>query len=653
MTRSLLLLAALAAGSVSAQQMSFQMPWQRQMAETQMIHQFLSTEVGKNFTEQQVRQAMLQPLATTGEATSEGVFIINETFDKWTAGSNDAPDTQMVPADDQAAVDALCDEPGWTAFICYQAGGSVYTGFDEVGDDGPGYLMTRDFDMTQNQGVFHIKLRAKNVNENATTQNLQYFVLDNNPEHPGMILANGLALTYGEWVDLEVVGHSNSQYTTVMLFGWNGKVLIDDIQVIDSQYALPTPGNITVEALSATQVKVGCDPVEGATSYTFSAYSRAEGSDTYTADSTEPSAVLTGVFDPEEDVIVTVVAHCAEGDSYPGVGYAPIRYTGVIDAPVALEATNVTNQGFTANWEPSVWAYTYGLDLNRTHTVGDVPEAFYYMQEDFSEVPFSTDDTRSTVMTQDGKVVSLNDYINAKGWNVYLASCATGMLALTNIYEAYGYPGLMVSDAKDFSLGGGKVHVSGIGMAMADDIVLKVGFAEAHASMFGTTYTFLEGAQEFELSTMGSMFDVEVEGGTADSRLLIQMVDASPAGDMAVFVNLNIMTEVQPGEQYSAPYAYINVPGTETSYDVEVDFPAGDVYTYNVVAKYGSRTSEASEVITVQAPTPDGIDRTEVEARFAEFFTLDGRRVQARDLDQLQDGTYIMRSAQGAAKVMK
>ena len=655
MQKSLLLaVAAMAAMCVSAQDIHFSVPGSRQQAQEEAIHQFLSTPVGRHFTEQQVREAMQQPqLDVRGAKAESGVVLVHETFDKMTLGTNDAPDATLIDGEDQAAVDALTDVPGWTAFLCSQAGGAVYESFDEVGDSGPGYLMAPDMDLTQHQGVFHFKARVKNVNANATENGLQYFVLDNNPEKQSIMLASTLPMTYGEYTEVEFIGRSTSQYTTILFFSWQGKVLVDEVTIEDVIYALDTPSGIQIQAVSGGQIQVSCDPVEGATSYEFQAYSRNAGDVVYTAQSTEPSAVITGQFDANEDVIVCVVARNDTDESYPGTSYGPISYTGVIDAPVALDATNVTNNGFTANWEPSLWANTYLLSLNRTHTVGEEPETVYYMQEDFSEVTTTTDDVESTVMTEDGQVVNLDDRINAKGWGTYLAVVAQGMLGLTNMYEAYGFPGLLVSDAKNFSYGGGKVYVSGMGMSSVDDVVMKVGFAEAHTTMFGTSYSFLEGAQEFELSTDGSMFDVEIEGGTESSIMLFQMVDAAPEGDLALFFTLNVYTLAEAGTQFTTPYADVTLPADATSYNVNVDFPEGDSFTYSVVGKFGDNVSASSEVITVNAPGIVGIDRAEVGVRMAEFFTLDGRRVNAGSLDDLQNGTYIRRSAAGSTKVMK
>jgi len=653
MQKFLLLMAAtMTAMSVSAENIQF--PWfqQRNQAETEMIQHFLSTEIGKNFSEQQVLDVMQQPAAASLTPSENNVVLLNESFDKWTAGTNDAPDASIVNADDQEAVDALCDVPGWTAFLCSQAGGAVYQSYDEVGEDGPGYLMTPNLDMTQHQGVLRFRARVKNVNANATENGLQYFVLDNNPDKKGMISANVCPMTYGEYTEVEFVCRATSAYTAVMFYSWQGKVLVDEVLVEDVIYALATPSNIKIEAVSGTQIKVSCDAVEGATKYAVTAQSR-KSDESYTVVSDTNEAIITGQFDPAEDVIVSIVASNDTDESYPGTSYGPISYTGTIDAPVALEATNVSNQGFTANWEPSLWANTYELTLNRTHTVGEEGETFYYVQEDFSEIPYTTDDTESTVMTSDGSVVSLDNYINAKGWNVYLASCFTGGLALTNMYEAYGFPGLMVSDEKDFSLGGGKVRISGAGMSLVDDVVMKVGFASATNSMFGKSYNFLDGAKEFELSTTGSVFDVEIEGGTENSMILFKMVDASSSGDMAVFAMLNISAEAAPGDQVASVYDIVTLPASATSYDVEVDFPEGDSFSYSVVGKFGNNASASSEVINVEAPAAVGLDRVEVNKQFNAIYTLDGRRVAAENISDLEDGTYIVRRAHGSSKIMK
>lgn len=647
MQKFLLLCAASAATmSLSSQHLlNLDLNAEKQMPKA--VSEFLSTPMGKQFTAEQVMQAMKHPVVkVTTPKHAQSQLLLHETFNGWTAGTNDAPDTEDVGYWEQDAVDAICDVPGWVTFQCYQAGGAVYQGFDEVGEDGPGYLMTPDLDLSKHQGVLKFKARVKNVNADHPERGLQYFLLNNTPGNSGMFLANTLPMSTEEYTEVEFQGKGLSEHTAIMFYSWSGKVLVDEVTVEEVLYNLETPSNIKIEVVAGNQIKVSCDPVEGAATYTFSAYSRYKEDVVFTAETNEPSAIIEGQFTPSEDVIVSIVASNDEDESYPGVTYDSFYTYEEIDAPVALEATNITNQGFTANWTASLWANTYELNLMRTHTVGEGGEEVYYMQEDFSEVPYTSDDTESTLLSMDGTLASLDGYINAKGWGTYLASCAQGMLALTNMYEMYGIPGVLVGPMGSYT---SPVTISGMGASMMDDVVITVGFAKKIA--YG--YQFIEGTtQELELSTSGNMFEFTIDGGTDDCCIFFQITDADPSGDMAVFFALNIASTLEEGTVYTAPFGVSSLPATETSYDVVVDFPEGDSFTYSVVAAFGEDKSAASDVITVNAPSAVKLDAVKAQAA-AEFFTLDGRRVAAKQMQQLREGAYIMRQAGRSAKVMK
>lgn len=647
MQKFLLLCAASAATmSLSAQSLlNLTLSGEKQMPES--VGQFLSTPMGKQFSAEQLMQAMKQPVVKVSTPKhAQNQVLLHETFDGWTAGTNEAPDTEDVGYWEQEAVDAICDVPGWIPFISYQAGGAVYQGFDEVGENGPGYLMTPDLDLSAHQGVFKFTARVKNVNPDAPERGLQYFVLNNTPGNTGMFLASTLEMSNEEFTEVEFTGRAQSEHTAIMFYSWSGKVLVDEVTIEEVIYNLDTPSNIQIEAAAGNKIKVTCDPVEGATSYSYSAYSRYKEDVVFTAESNEPCAVIEGQFTPYEDVIVYIVASNSDEESYPGVTYTQFATDEKIDAPVALEATNVTNQGFTANWEPSLWANTYELFLWRDHVIGEGGEQVYYMQEDFSEVPYTSDDTESTIMSLDGTLAMLDDYINAKGWGTYLASCSQGMLALTNMYEAYGIPGILASPMGDYTA---PVTINGMGMSMVDDVVITVGFAEPQP--YG--YQFIEGTtQEIELSPSGSMFDVTIEGGTEHSIILFQITDADPSGDMACFFALNVFANLEEGSLYGSPFGYITLPATQTSYDVVVDFPEGDSFFYVVTAAFGDDKSEGSDLIYVNAPSAVKLDAVKAQGE-AEFFTLDGRRVAAKQMQLLRQGAYIMRQAGRSVKVMK
>jgi len=82
----------------------------------------------------------------------------------------------------------------------------------------------------------------------------------------------------------------------------------------------------------------------------------------------------------------------------------------VIEAPVALEATNINKEAgtFTANWQPIDGAQNYTVALTKT-TLGDNPYDFFVFGENFEKF-------ESEVAGSDDISGTLDEYTHAPGW---------------------------------------------------------------------------------------------------------------------------------------------------------------------------------------------------------------------------------------------
>ncbi len=638
----LMLACAMFAMTASAQVMNLQ-----KNSLPEGVKHFLETPVGKKFSADQIMSVWdNQPAQGAHKAVqTETVFI--ETFDNLTAGSQDAPDNLDLGAQPQEFVDGLADNPGWTMFLTYQAGGCVYLGFDEVGDDGPGYLMTPDMDLL---GVYRFHAKVKNVNPNAQGVGLQYFILDNDPANPHMLGANTLPMT-SEWTEVELEIGYGVPTTAIMFYSWAGKILVDDVMIEKVTYTLDTPENINCEMLEINKLHITWDAVENAQSYKVMITNYATGdASEFIADTNSLDADFE--FAPSEGILVNVVAVNEEGESYPGKKYFPTLGPTSLEAPVALDATDVTENGFTAHWQPVSMAYDYKLFVNHTHTVAQEGEELVYFDDDFSSIPFDSDDARSTVMTQDGQLVLLDDYLAYPGWGSYLISVQTGMIGISNVYESFGFPGVLIGPKADYSFGGGKVKISGTGMSFLDDCIVTVGWAKDNPNAFGSKFVFDGETKEIEMAPGNPQtFSVELEGGTAGSRIMFKMTDAVSGGDMACFVGeLKISTDLSVGDHVSRDLPVAKASFDATSAEVNCAFSDGDICKYCVTANYGDVVSPESNVIVVKRQT-EGVEAiTECEDATATYYTVDGRMADAANTPS---GVYVVRKGGKTVKVMK
>lgn len=635
-------------GNAMANDVTFKPVFPVQQEIPQVVKQFLATPAGRGYTASDVMKAYnainAAPLKA-GESTNiTSTVLIDEDFSKWSKGSEEAPDT----IDIYEKLDSLNNAAGWGGYLIYQAGGKAYLGYDQVGDDGPGYLKTPIFDLSGDGGVFKATFRVKNVNPDATDQRLQYFIMNEDPNKKGMVSANSLPMTT-EWQDLTLLLDDGVKNTSIMFLGWRGKVLVDNVKLEKLVYPLTKPVGIKAEVASGGSITASWDAVDNAKSYTVELYDTDDNKTIATTTTTTNTTLLEGAFNPAHKFIVYVTAENGTDKSYPGHQYMTFTVTSV-DAPVATEATDVTTAGFTANWETSQKAANYKLTLIRTRTADTDGETITYMDEGFGEIPYSHDDVKASVTTTDYITpASLDDVLDTKGWSTMVAATFTGYLGITNMYEAYGIPGVLLSPISDYSIGDGKATISGKGMSMVDDVQVKVGFGKYSLGQA----TFNEGAKTFELSRTGSDFNVEISGGTANSRIIFQIVDAAEGGDVALFDSIRVAATLKKGDSYTMPYASVSLPYDAKSYKVEVPFTGNDVFEYYVTGSFGNVTSEKSNSIIVKSPEyseSDGIKALDAtESNEAVFTTLDGVRTD----NPTAHGIYIVKKDGKTFKVMK
>ena len=660
---------ALAAG----QRVIVPMPVQTEIPKA--VSEFLKTSVGRKFVAADVMKAYNktapQYVGTQGATVTP---VLTEGFSLWKAGTEDAPDPTDIAA--STTFDDFMTQPGWQAFYAYQAGQKAYLGYDNEGDDGPGYLKTPPVDLRGKEGTFRVKFRVRNANKDVTDQRLQYFVMDDDPNNPSAISAATLPMT-NEWSDVELVTDGGRQYTSVMFFGWQGHVLVDSVSVEALEYPLTIPKNVKMEMVGAHQTRVSWDAVENATSYEVTiTEGKQYGQTLGTATSTSNEAVVTATITPGEQLYAYVVAKGDKGESYPAFGmYTPSVST--LDAPVAKEATNVSENGFTANWTVVDNALNYKLSIARSHEVTEQTEQLTLLSDNFDSFTAELGDPNSTLADMNNfSLYSLDELIANPGWSTYLGMGGQGMLGITNVYAAQGLPGALFGPESDFSIGQGKATVSGKALTTVDDAVLKIGFGKLSVSSSGAkTITLNEGAKEVEVSTAGTDFDVEVSGGSPGSRLIMQITDAAQGGDVVLFDNLNVGMTLYKGDKYNLPYVCPTLDYDAESYNVAVPFTGNDSFQYNVTAKFGTVSSAASNTITVNSPTYNGIEAalstratlrmdggklcvgcpevTVVNIYSANGALLKTLTVKGLQTIELPNGAYIVKAGDSVIKVIK
>lgn len=625
----------------------------------QAVYSFLRSDAGKPYTEAQFKEAYKRSWGMKKAESNnlKYVTVMTEDFSKWTAGSEGTPDATDLTSDSTTLQSYMTTPGDWTGLMAYQAGGMCYFGEDT--EHGPGYLKSCFLDLRGDQGVYRITMRARTDNPDNEDQMLQIWSLDEGAS--GII--NAQAMAFGkEWTDLEWTLSGGREKTSIMFYGNKGKVYVDDMKVERIVYPLATPEITSCEMTDADEVTVEWGAVDGATSYRVYAYN----SDTeeYVADTTvtEPKAVLKFIPMGDTYYSVYVVAKNGSDESYPESWWGQFE-PGDIETPVALAATNVTDNGFTANWEKAKFASQYIVAVNQKHVATSDGEVFNLFDDDFSV--FDDVDEEPVQIAQMGYC---DKYFKRAGWYGDVVFGYYGMILITNMYASYGLAGRLVSPAIDYSVGGGKVKVSGTAMSYLDDAILSIALVKGKTTLSEETV---------DVGKTGAVIDVELDGGTDGAQLVFKITDSAEGGDMVFLDNLKVSVTMDKDEQIELPYSstYVNTPAT--SLDVEIPLAGSDDASYTVKGYFSDdvQSDESNEIDVKKSDAIRSINHDALQSRVVvrgdavvvsnptnaevKVYTIDGRAVaesngmNATSSFSLPSGAYIVRVGGDTFKIAK
>jgi len=254
-------------------------------------------------------------------------------------------------------------------------------------------------------------------------------------------------------------------------------------------------------------------------------------------------------------------------------------------APVATDATGISINGFTANWNAVAGATEYQLDVTYDTAGGSGSTTIF--SENFDK--FSAGTTGSTADATDVSA-TVDTYTQSTGWaaaKLYQAGGATKIGSSSTL-------GYLTTPSMNLSANSGNFTVSFKAMAWSGDSTrVKIYLNDVLVKTVGG----LTNDASYTLNP----FSINLTGGTATSKLKFE---GNQAAKGRFFIDDLIVAQVGGGTTATAlngsPFTV-----TETSKDF-TGLTSGTTYKYTVTAKNANSTSSKSNVITV-ATTPTGI----------------------------------------------
>lgn len=295
-----------------------------------------------------------------------------------------------------------------------------------------------------------------------------------------------------------------------------------------------------------------------------------------------------------------------------GIARAQFMVNPSLPIPEPLPATDVSDFGYTAHWEPltGVQGYYVWTYVARTAEADD--DIFYLFNSDFSYIsslgtPDNPDDNGTT---DSGFVFGNFNQTPYKNWLIGNPVYADGVLGLNNAWYRQRVNAQMGSPLYDMSVGDGKVYVS---MTVRGDQRAK----SLSIVLFNADKQIYEqevDSKTVPVTTEWTRQTIELSGGAKNCYLSIQGNDDGQGSALYyLFDDLSIYQKLHKGETSAYPCDYKDVMGAASSSQTMDLDPAliegGLHYEYLLTSYNDGYVSNNSSLVRV-TPETTGISST-------------------------------------------
>ena len=599
-----------------------------------------------------------------GETTT---VVLSEDFSKFTAGSEDAPDMTNITTSDGEIMQDYINTYGWSGVNIYQAGGCCF-----LADGTDALLMTPSIDLSADNGNFEIQFSYRAQSGSANVYIISQTI--GGPQPHGMKAScdenwkTGVA-TFN--------GYGGSQ--TVIQFYGDAPIFIDDITITQKE------SSETVSTISAPVIMDATDVTDNsftanwqtvttATAYLLDVFYFSDNQPQYVIKDYQTTNTSEPVSGLQAGRLYYYSVQATDGTltSDESAIMAAIKPVQDLDTPVATTATEVSKDGFRANWNSVDSAAYYSLT---TVSEYKVPQSGTFVLDDetFDKV------TSGTINAPEYNSIecSLDQYTEHPDWLGVTTLLANGMIGLKNYYAMMGSYSMLYSPIYQVSTanpGEIKATISAQMVNCTNGTRLGVALVDAETGdILGNGWQFVTLSNEmtsydFDLGTSNYYY---IAIGFSDPN------DTYGTTGMVFIDGVKITQEMEAGTTLSRIYKYDTA--YNNSFYVETpDSPDGESFYYYVTAVSNGTDdyvySEPSNVVVVDtntgignAVTADGttittsagqINISATEACTVSVFDMSGRTVRQFDAVEgstsfpIEPGAYIVKCGETVRKVL-
>ena len=195
--------------------------------------------------------------AVAAQAAEDETVVLSENFDKFTAGSEEAPDMTNIVDSQGVIMQDYIQTYGWSGVNVFQAGGCCY-----LSDGKMALLATPVLDLSKNDGNFTVKVSFR-----AQSGSTNFYIAWGGVSEA---IGRRYAVIDTRWGVVEVPCTGGLSQTMIQFYG-DAPVFIDDVEItqldVEEEPAIAAPVPTEATDITETGFTANWNEVVGATSY--------------------------------------------------------------------------------------------------------------------------------------------------------------------------------------------------------------------------------------------------------------------------------------------------------------------------------------------------------------------------------------------------
>lgn len=521
---------------------------------------------------------------------AQAQVLIDENFDSFTEGSEETPATTDI----SGYSGKLYKTISWNGKYVYEAGSKLLV------KDG-GNLITKRLDKLSSTSAVKVTFDAKSpasyggaviVNYNYTYSGDQTLTMEDSEWHTFSIILENASST------------KQIKFTPYLA---SDGILIDNVKVEAGTF-IKAPEAYQPKTVSTNSFTATWSKVSGATAYLLDVYTKAGDDKNYLVQDKEVATTSEEVTGLEEgkDYFFTVRAKKDDAVSDYSNEIRVVEVFNYVLPPKGLPATDVTKDGFTANWEAAEHAVKYDILLTRIEKLAEAKE-INVIDEKFDKVTDGTLQNPEFTST-----TSLDKYTSTPGWIADRMEClAAGYMGIS----PFGQSGSIYTPSVDLSANEGAFKVK---INMAE---LNYGQPSSGTPVEVRLYDKNDNTVETKSVTLGEGFKdytFDFTKGSDECYLEIyykNLEDETKKSNKLFIDYITVSQQLSAGDSYSTLVENREL-GNVTSTKFDVTLSENVSYQYSLVSyaytvidnELDYVESGMSDPITVTAPAEEPKD---------------------------------------------